>query len=394
MGIISRLLLKTDRKCLYKFMYNMGIKGSLAFSRFQKRMKQGDDYFPAFTFISVTDDCNLDCQGCWVMGKKKKDRLSPETLDRIIAETKKKGSYFFGILGGEPLLYKPLLEVFRNHPDCYFQLFTNGVLMTPEMAEKLRQCSNVSPLISFEGDEQVADIRRGGKHVFADTVQAISNCTRAGLVTGVAISVCKSNYEMATSARFIHSLIEQGVVYFWYYIFRPVGENASPDLALSKDEIRGLRQHIVDARGKYPIVIIDTYWDENGKGFCPAASGLSHHINASGHVEPCPVIQLAADHVDDKPMPELYRDSDYLKEIRQGINQKTTGCIVMEDPKWLADFAEKQGAKDTSGRGNEFERLRIASQVASHASCEDIPEKNKWYRFAKKRAFFGLGAYG
>lgn len=394
MGIAGRLLFKTDRKCLYKFIYNMGIKGSLGFSRFQKRINRGDDYFPAFTFISVTDDCNLNCQGCWVMGKKKKERLSPETIDKIITETKQKGSYFFGILGGEPLLYKPLFEIFQKHQDCYFQLFTNGTLISPEVAEKLRKCANVSPLISFEGDEQVADIRRGGKNVFANTVQAVENCTKAGLVTGVAISVCKSNFEMATSAKFINSLIEKGVTYLWYYIFRPVGENASFELALNKNEIRKLRQHIVDARDEYPIVIIDTYWDEKGKGLCPAANGLSHHINASGDVEPCPVIQLAADNVNDKTMPELYRGSKYLNEIRHAINNKTTGCVVMEDPYWLADFSEKMGAKDTSGRGNELERLRTAKVVDSHGSCDDIPEKNKWYKFAKKRAFFGLGAYG
>ncbi len=394
MSIAGRLLFKTDRRCLYKFVYNMGIKGSLGFNRFQKRMKRGDDYFPAFTFISVTDDCNLHCQGCWVTGKKKNSRMEPAELDRIITETKQNGSYFFGILGGEPLLYKPLFDIFQKHQDCYFQLFTNGTLITSEVAEKLRKCANVTPLISFEGDRDVADIRRGGKNVFASAVQAIENCTHAGLVTGTAISVCKSNFEMATSAEFIQSQIDQGITYLWYYIFRPVGENASFELALSKEEIRALRQHTVDARSKYPLVIIDTYWDENGKAFCPAASGLSHHINASGFVEPCPVIQLAADHITEKPMAQLYRDSVYLNSFRETINQKTRGCVVMEDPAWLADFAEKCGAKDTSGRDTELERLRAASVVASHGSCDDIPETNKWYKFAKKRAFFGLGAYG
>jgi MoaA/NifB/PqqE/SkfB family radical SAM enzyme len=357
-------------------------------------MKRNGNYFPAFTFISVTDDCNLHCQGCWVTGKKKNNRLEPDELNRIITETKQKGSYFFGILGGEPLLYKPLFDIFRKHRDCYFQLFTNGTLISRDVAEKLRSCANVSPLISFEGDEKVADIRRGGKNVFTRTIQAIENCTRAGLVTGVAISVCKSNFKMAVSDEFIQSLIDKGIIYLWYYIFRPVGENASFELALSKNEICALRRHTIDAREKYPLVIIDTYWDENGKGLCPAASGLSHHINASGFVEPCPVIQLATDHIAGKPMSEIYRGSVYLNDFRKAVNKKTQGCVIMEDPSWLADFADKHGAVDTSGRDNEFGRLRAAPEVVSHGSCNNIPEKNKWYKFAKKRAFFGLGAYG
>lgn len=393
MGLLKNILVQTDKKCLYKFVVNMGIKGSMSFARFQKRQKKGE-FFPAFNFISITDDCNLNCQGCWVMGKEKNSRLKPEQLNRIIDETKKAGSYFFGILGGEPLLYKPLPEIFRKHSDCYFQLFTNGTLITPEVAETLRQCANVTPLISFEGDEEVADVRRGGKNVFQSANQAIENCTKAGLVTGVAISVCKSNLKMAMSPEFINSLIDKGVAYLWYYIYRPVGQTPEYNLALSKDEIRELRMHMVDARLKYSIAIIDTYWDADGNGMCPAAEGLSHHINASGDVEPCPIIQFAADNIADKPMDRLYAESKFLSDFRTSIHEKTKGCVVMEDPQWLAGFVQKHEAKNTSGRKGELERLKLAPETLSHGSCEVIPEKSRIYRFAKRRAFFGLGAYG
>jgi len=392
MGLLKNIV-RTDKRCLYKFIVNMGIKGSMAFARFQKRQKKGE-FFPAFNFISVTDDCNLHCQGCWVVGKENNARLKPEQLNRIVEETKKAGSYFFGILGGEPLLYKPLPELFQKHSDCYFQLFTNGTLITPEVAEMLRKSANVTPLISFEGDELVADGRRGGKNVFQLANQGIENCVNAGLITGVAISVCKSNLKMALSAEFINSLIKRGVSYLWYYIYRPVGLNPTYELALSKDEIRELRQYMVDARTKYSIAIIDTYWDADGKSICPAASGLSHHINASGFVEPCPIVQFAADQIDQKPLARLYAESEFLSDFRNQIQQKTSGCVVMEDPRWLVDFVEKHEAKNTSGRMNELEHLKLAPELISHGSCDVIPEKSWIYRFAKRRAFFGLGAYG
>lgn len=391
--MLKRLLFKTDKKCLYKFIYNLGIKGAIGFSRFQKRMKRGE-FFPAFHFISVTDDCNLNCQGCWVTGKIKNSRMEPEVLNSIISQSKEKGSYFFGILGGEPLMYKPLLEELGRHPDCYFQLFTNGTLLTEGVAEELRKLGNVSPLISFEGDQEVADTRRGGTDVYRKTREAIARSTSAGLVTGVAISVCKSNIDMALSPEFIHSLIDQGVIYLWYYIYRPAGEKASVELCLSREEIRRLRAHIVEARTKYDIVIIDAYWDAEGKGLCPAASGLSHHINASGFIEPCPVIQFAADHVKDGRLTDVYRSSAFLKNFRSDIPKMTTGCILMEDPVWLADYTIQNGAKDSSGRGNEAERLRGMERVPGHGSGQALPEKSFLYKFAKKRAFFGLGAYG
>lgn len=391
--MIKRILRNIDKKCLYKFVVNMGVKGTMSFNRFQKGLKRGE-FFPAFHFISVTDDCNLNCQGCWVTGKKKNARMSPEMLNQIIDETKAKGSYFFGILGGEPLMYKPLFDVLRKHPDCYFQLFTNGTLLTPETAEEIRKISNITPLISFEGDENVADARRGGNDVFRRTVLAVENATNAGLITGVAMSVCKSNFHLALSDEFVNSLISKNVAYLWYYIYRPVGENATPALALSTEEIQQLREFMVNARSKFDIAIIDAYWDHDGNGLCPAASGLSHHINASGYIEPCPVIQFATDRVGEKLLDSVYRESAYLKELKLEIPKKTSGCIIMEDPQWLVDFTEKHAATDTSGRGNEAARLKSMPQLPSHGSGVPVPEKGWIYRFAKKRAFFGLGAYG
>ncbi len=386
-------LLNTDRRCLQKFVVNMGFKGIRAFNRYNKGLKTGQ-FFPAFHFISVTDDCNLHCQGCWVTGKKEKKSLSPEKLDQMICEIKQKGSYFFGILGGEPLMYSPLFDVFEKHSDCYFQLFTNGTLLNTQVAERLRKCANVTPLISFEGDEAVADMRRGGSRIFEKTTQAIDTATKAGLITGVAISVCQSNLEMALSPEFIQSLVKQKVSYLWYYIYRPVGENATVELALNQDQMNQLRRHLVHARTKYSIAIIDTYWNERGEGFCPAAKGLSHHVNASGYIEPCPVIQFATDHISNQSLGDIYRSSSFLNDFRKEVPSKTKGCILMDDPKWLVDFIDRHEAMDTSGRGNERERLLQMPLVCSHGSCEVIPEKSFMYRFAKKRAFFGLGAYG
>jgi MoaA/NifB/PqqE/SkfB family radical SAM enzyme len=391
--MLKQLLINTDKKCLYKFVYNLGIKGALGLHRFKRRLKKGD-FFPAFHFISVTDDCNLNCQGCWVTGKKKNARMEPEMLDKIITQSKEKGSYFFGILGGEPLMYKPLFEVFRKHSDCYFQLFTNGTLLTQEVAEDLQKLANVTPLISFEGDQEVADVRRGGFNVYEKTQEAIDNSTKAGLVTGVAMSVCKSNLELAFSEEFIHSLIKRGVLYLWYYIYRPVGKDATIELALSQEEIEKLRIFLVEARTKYNIVIVDAYWDQNGKGLCPAASGLSHHINASGDIEPCPIIQFSGENVANGDLSELYKKSKLLDGFRAEIPLKTSGCVVMDDPQWIVNHVNKHGAKDSSGRGNEAERLNGMQKIPSHGSVKEIREKSWAYRFAKKNAFFGLGAYG
>ena len=392
MSILSNFL-KVDRRCKWKFIYNLGWKGIKGFNKFQARKKLGEN-FPAFQFISVTDDCNLACQGCWVTRGEKSTILDLDAINKIITDSKKFGAYFYGILGGEPLMYSELINLFKAHPDCYFQLFTNGTLLTERVAADLRQLANVTPLISLEGNEQVADIRRGSNRVFNRTLKAIETSTSAGLITGVAISVCKSNIEMALSDEFIQMLHNRGVIYLWYYIYRPTGENPHYELALSSDEILRLRHFLVDGRTKYPLVLIDSYWGADGEPFCPAAEGLSHHINPEGYIEPCPVIQFSGDHIKAGNLKTVYENSVFIKDFKSEVKHQTKGCILMEDPSWVSKFAAGHQAVNTSNRPGYPEQLTTGNVVVSHGSCPKIPEKSWIYRMAKRRAFFGLGAYG
>lgn len=390
---ILRNLLKSDRKCLRKFIFNLGWKGIAGFRKYQHRKKKGE-LFPAYQFISVTNDCNLSCQGCWVTKGAKSDNLDLGCINTIIEDSKKHGSYFFGILGGEPLLYNGLTDMFRFHPECYFMLFTNGILLNDNIAEELRKCANVTPLISFEGDETEADVRRGGRSIYKRTIGAIETSVRHKLITGVAMSVCKSNIQLALSEEFIRMLHDKGVVYLWYYIYRPTGENPHYELALSAEEIYMLRRFMVDGRMKYPIILIDSYWDADGNPFCPAAEGLSHHINPSGNIEPCPVVQFSGDHINGGNLKDVYEKSSFLRAFRSEVLHKTKGCVLMEDPDWLQKFAADHKAVNTSNRMDMEIQLANAPVITSHGSCTKIPEKSRLYRIAKKRAFFGLGAYG
>jgi len=387
-----RNLLRADPKCIRSFIFDFGWKGLNTFRRFDKRRKNGSA-FPAFQFISVTNQCNLSCQGCWVSQEEGINHMEFDILDRIIRECNDQGSWFYGILCGEQLLYPELTRLFRMHPKSYFQLFTNGTLLNEKMAGELRKTANVTPLISFEGDETVADIRRGGSDVYKKTIRAIETSVASGLITGVAVSVCKSNIDMALSGSFVEMMDRLGIVYLWYYIYRPVGAHPSYELALSSSEIERLRRFLVDGRSRYPIALIDSYWDADGNPFCPAAEGLSHHINPAGHIEPCPVIQYSCGKAG-ADLKATYENSVFLRGLKEGIRQQTRGCILMENPAWLPELARQHHACNTSGRPSLNEQLKAGCMVCSHASCPVIPEKNRLYRFAKRRAFFGMSAYG
>ena len=389
------MLTETNLRLLRKFIINFGLGGMRAVGKFQKRIKKADA-FPAFLFISVTNACNLSCQGCWVRPTKPPRELDIETLNKIILQCKENGTRFFGILGGEPLLHDGIFELFDQNPDCYFLLFTNGTLITHETARRLNQAGNVSPLISVEGLETVSDERRNGKNVYSRALEGIEHCRKHKLITGVATSVCKSNIEDLATESFLQTLIDRGVHYMWYYVYRPVGPDPSPKLALSPDQIHALRKFIVESRKKHPILIVDSYWDHEGRAMCPAAVGIGHHISPAGDIEPCPPIQFAAENImNGKSMSELFNESEFLHRFKQTAAEATRGCIIMERPDLLKDIIENSGAWDSSGRGTAMEELAAMTQHTSHhLKDREIPEKYWPYRFAKKHWFFGFGAYG
>ncbi|BAX82125.1 radical SAM protein [Labilibaculum antarcticum] len=391
----TRILKQVDARLLWKLGYNLGWKGMKAVSKHKKRLKKGELY-PAFMMISITDNCNLNCQGCWVTINNQSKGMDMETLDNIIVSSKKKGSYFFGLLGGEPLMYPHLMEVIERHPDCYFQMFTNGTLLTDEVAQKLRKLGNVSPLISVEGLQDVSDIRRGADNVYGRTMTGIEASTRNKLFTGVATSVCKSNFKDLVNEEFVNSCITKGIHYLWFYIYRPVGERPNTDLALSEEEILELRQFMVDIRVKAPLMIIDTYWDEKGQAICPGALGLSHHINPYGDIEFCPPIQFAGETVGDgSDIVNIIENSKFIGGLRKGINDCTQGCILLDNPQELHTILKDVNAYDSSKRSSSFEELNKMKPCAGHhIPGKEIPEKSWVYRFAKKYSFFGFGAYG
>lgn len=394
-ALIQRMLTEPDKRLLWKFAYNFGYKGMRSIEKFQKRIQHGD-FFPAFLFISVTNACNLACQGCWVSPSTPPKEIDPDTLNRLIGESKKQGSFFFGILGGEPLLYAGLFEVLEKHPDCYFLLFTNGTLITDEIARKMRRLGNISPLISIEGLEAVSDVRRGGQQVYARTLEGLARCRANRLVTGVAVSVCQSNIGDLACEKFVNDAAALGAHYLWYYIYRPVGPNPSPGLALSADQVTALRRFIVDIRLKAPLVVVDAYWNHKGEAICPAATGIACHISPEGWIEPCPPLQFAKDHIGDgSKLHETISRSEFFARFRSLSCKTTQGCIIMEQPGTLADFIKAEGATDSSGRGALLDELGGMCACGSHHQPgREIPERSRAYRFAKKHWFFGFGAYG
>jgi MoaA/NifB/PqqE/SkfB family radical SAM enzyme len=390
----KRMLTEPDPRALRKFVWNFGVKGMLSVQTFKKRIKRGE-HFPPFLFISIISGCQLRCQGCWVDVAAESKKIELDDLDRIVTDAKKRGNSYFGILGGEPFLHPQLFDLLAKHPDCYFQIFTNGHLIDDARAAELKRLGNASPLISVEGTQIVSDERRGRSGVLDKTLAGIEACRRNRLITGVATSVCQTNIEDLVNEAWLRRLIEMGVHYAWFHTYRVVGPNPSAQLALTPEQVLRIRRFMVEMRSRLPIAIVDAYWDDEGQALCPMATGVSHHISPYGDVEPCPIIQFAKESIHDRPsLYETMTESGFLRDFRETAAKTTRGCIVLERPDLVREIVERHGARDTTQRQTAFGELeKLTGRSSQHNPGNEIPEEHWAYRFAKKHWFFGFGAY-
>ncbi len=389
-----RILQTVDPKLLWKFNWNFGVKGIRSIQRFKSRLKEGV-YFPPFLYISILNSCNLRCQGCWVDVDKPQVKIELDELNRIVNDAREHGNSFFGILGGEPFMHPELFDFLAQHPDCFFQVFTNGQMITPKNARLLRKVANATPLISIEGNEIVSDERRGKKDVYERTLRGLRNCLEEKVMTGVATSVCQTNIDDLLSEAWLRRLIDMGVHYAWYHTYRPVGPQIHEELALQPAQARRVREFVVNMRCKLPIGIIDAYYDGEGRAICPMATGISHHIGPTGGLEPCPIIQFATESIrGHDSIYEALTTSDFMRDFRETAAQNTRGCIVLERPDLVRELAAKHGADDTTIRQRaDAELAAMTPKSSQHQPNGEIPEKHWMYRLAKHFWFNDFGAY-
>jgi hypothetical protein len=127
------------------------------------------------------------------------------------------------------------------------------------------------------------------------------------------------------------------------------------------------------------------------------ATGISHHINPWGDVEPCPIIQFATDSIDDeRDIFDVLNDSPFIRDFRETAAKTTRGCIVLERPDLVKALVERHGARDTTHRtpGAGLGELdAMQHRTSQHQPGHEVPEDHWAYRFAKKHWFFGFGSY-
>ncbi len=250
---------------------------------------------PAFLVIAPTKRCNLHCIGCYASSHSKAAETIPfDILNRIIDEkTRFWNAGFTVITGGEPFLYRSenrtILDVVEMHPDNYFMFYTNGTLITKDVARRMSKLGNVTVAISVEGFEKETDLRRG-KGTFRRILQAFENLREEGVPFGISTTAMRHNAELLVSDEFLEFYFDrQKAAYGWLFQYMPIGRKYTLDLLITPQQRLYLFEKERDILWNKKLFYPD-FWNSGVLSTGCIAAGRSGgylYIDWNGTVTPC-----------------------------------------------------------------------------------------------------------
>lgn len=151
-------------------------------------------------FWNITDRCNLACTHCYSSsgpGRTTEGELSTPEAFSVIDDLADMGVPLILFTGGEPLLREDLFDLAHHARDrgLKMALSTNGTLITPEIARRIKESGIEYAGISLDGATAATHDRfRNHAGAFDRTVAAFAACKDAGLRCGARVTLTTENF--------------------------------------------------------------------------------------------------------------------------------------------------------------------------------------------------------
>ncbi len=211
-------------------------------------------------YFYLTGDCNMACRHCWIApdflnADTSKKALPFALFKKIVTEAKEIGLTTVKLTGGEPLIHPDIIPILRFIRDegLALSIESNGVAMTPHIADLIKSCKGHFISISIDGMKQNHEWMRGVSGSFERASQGVRTLVETGIHPQVIMAVAGRNGdEIESLARYARDLGASSVKYNFITptvrgeVMEQKGETVTvqEQIALSNWIIKELRQEI------------------------------------------------------------------------------------------------------------------------------------------------------
>jgi putative heme d1 biosynthesis radical SAM protein NirJ2 len=279
---------------------------------------------------NTTRACNLSCVHCY------RDAGAPDAGELTTAEGKKlldeiarAGFKIMVFSGGEPLIRPDICELITHARQRGLRpvLGTNGLLITPDMAARLKDAGAACAGISLDSrDREKHDWFRGQDGAWEETMKGIAACRDVGLPFQIHTTVMNWNEGEVTAITDL--AVELGAVAHHIFFLVPTGRGKDiAETTLKTRQYEALLERILAKQTEVPIELKPTCAPQfmriaRQKGIpmrftkgCLAGTSYCV-ILPNGDVHPCPYLPLKAGNVREAAFDAIWRDSALFGDLR------------------------------------------------------------------------------
>ncbi len=247
-------------------------------------------------------------------------------------DLKENGMKLLTMTGGEPLCRKDfMLELgeFLNSNSIRYRVFTNGVLMTEELASQLKQRGVSEIQVSVDGLEKTHDAFRGMDGAFQRAVNAIKATEREGIKTAVRLTITEQNHgEVPEIVDFVSEL---GVDAFRVRPFVSVGrgsvnEEYIPSPKAMREAFSHIKKKMRESSLPFQLITPSFHFldkdvpnnvaDKTFVGSRCVCGKQLCAITPDGWVKPCGYFSIKLGNLREKKFAEIWNDNEFLDKMR------------------------------------------------------------------------------
>jgi radical SAM protein with 4Fe4S-binding SPASM domain len=292
---------------------------------------------------NTTLRCNLRCQHCYIDagGAAAKGELTTAEARAMVDDLAAMGAPVLLFSGGEPLLRDDIFALASYAADRGIRpvLSTNGVLITDDVAKRIRDAGFRYAGISIDGVEEYHDRFRAAPGAWRRAWEGLDRCLRHGVSGGVRFTLTRANAAQLPAV--LDETARRGVPRFCMYHLVYAGRGAQiADQDVPAAEKRAIIEWLADrardlgeAGAKLEILTTDNHADgvylwrrlsaesDDGErvmsllsrqGGCSAGRKFAN-IGPTGEVHPCQFwTHVSLGNIRTKPFSQIWSDESGL----------------------------------------------------------------------------------
>ncbi|VBB06235.1 radical sam [Lucifera butyrica] len=279
---------------------------------------------------NTTQACNIRCIHCYRnAGTERSDELNTDEGKKLISEIARAGFKILILSGGEPLLRPDIYELVRHARSAGIRpvLGTNGILITPEVAGKLKEAGLAVAGISLDSKTpERHDWFRQSQGAWEATMRGIKACRDAGLPFQIHTTAMNWNEPEITDVTDL--AVAAGAIAHHIFFLVPTGRGKDiEETTLKTEQYESLLTRIMAKQSEVPLEIKPTCAPQFmriakqhavplrfTKG-CLAGTAYCVVI-PNGDVHPCPYLPLKVGNVRESAFDTIWQESDLFHQLR------------------------------------------------------------------------------